>query len=328
MTINLVDLRKIDLNLCTVFFAIWQERSVTRAAERLLLSQAAVSSALNRFRKLTGDPLFVRAKHAMVPTVRAQTMAFSLEEQLAALMACVKEGDLFDPMSSRRRFLLGASDDFEIAFGPLLIQRLSILAPHVRVVFRQTNSHVVERMLEDRSIEVAIVGRHFTAKWLSTRKIGTANYSCLLDARSCNVSLPISLTDYLRLPHILISFAGDTGAVDDALQAQGRTRSVVASLSHFAGAPLFLSQSPAIATLPTHAAHALACAFNLRTSRVPFDMGSFGAYAVCRRDSEKDPGLCWLIDQIGLCAADVLRPADSRRQSPPVQGRTPEAGAT
>jgi len=120
------------------------------------------------------------------------------------------------------------------------------------------------------------------------------------------------LADFLRLPHILISYAGDIGAVDHALRAFGRYRTITASLTHFASAPLFLKEAAAIATLPSHAARILARASNLQTNSVPVDLGTFDAYVVARRDSVGDHGLAWLSEQIALCAEEALRVSPRR----------------
>lgn len=307
--INLIDLGKVDMNLGTVFLAVWQERSVTRAGERLALSQAAVSAALNRLRRLVQDPLFVRAKGEMVPTPRATGLAAPIEEHLAALMACIQQADVFDPAQSKRRFVIGASDDYEIALGPLLVKQLAMLAPGATIAFRQTNRHLVERMLDDRAIELAIVSRPPRAKWIVKRKIGMSDYSCVLSARRCRVALPLSMEDFLRLPQVLISFSGDTGAVDEALRTLRRHRTVMASLTHFASAPLFLRETAAVATMPSHAALALARMAGLQTCPPPIAMGTFDVHLVGRRDTADDRGLAWLCGQIARCAASVMRRA-------------------
>lgn len=305
--IDFVDWRKIDLNLCTIFLAVWHERSVTRASERLVLSQAAVSAALGRLRQLVGDPLFVRAKDAMVPTPRALALAPPLEEHLGALIACVRQPESFDPATCSRRFVIGASDDYEIALGPALVARVRALAPGASIVFRQTNRHLVERMLDERTLELAIVACPPRARWIVRRRIGSSGYSCLLDAKRCGVSLPLSLEDFLRLPHVLVSFSGDTGAVDDALRPLSRRRTIAASLTHFATAPLFLRNTAAVATIPRHAAASLARATRLQTCEAPVTMEQFEVFAIGRRDAASDMGLAWLNEQVAACAETVLR---------------------
>ena len=304
--INLVNIKRMDLNLATVFLAVWQERSVTRAGMRLALSQAAVSSALNRLRRMTHDPLFVRIQGEMVPTPHAQTMAPAIEEHLGGLASCLQREDAFDPARSHRRFVIGASDDYELALGPALVQRVASLAPRAAITFRQTNQYLVERMLDERAIELAIVAKPPAARWIAAQGIGSSGYACLFDPRHCKVEPPLSVARFLSLPHVLISYSGQTGAVDDALRRLGQRRTVLTSLTHFASVAQFLRGTGAIATLPAHAAAALARGSGLRTCDVPVELGSYEVHVLTRRDAANDQGLAWLTEQLRICSRPVL----------------------
>ena len=253
---TLLDIRKLDLNLATVFVALWRERSVTRAAERLALSQAAVSSALGRLRRAAHDPLFVRTRGQMTPTPHAQAIAPALQAHLDGLAACLRRDDSFEPAHSTRRFVIGASDDYELALGPDLLKRVRAAAPLVTIAFRQTNQFLIERMLDAREIELGVVARAPQARWIHAARIGRSGYACLYDPR--RVEPPLSLDAYLALPHVLISYSGQSGVVDEALRRIGRRRTLLASLTHFATVGAFLDDTEAIATLPAHAAAALA----------------------------------------------------------------------
>ncbi len=301
---TLLDIRKLDLNLATVFVALWRERSVTRAAERLALSQAAVSSALGRLRRTVHDPLFVRTRGQMTPTPRAQAIAPTLEAHLGALAACLRDEHRFDPAQSTRRFVIGASDDYELALGPDLLRRVRAAAPQVTITFRQTNRHLVERMLDARDIELGVVAGAPGARWIHAQRIGSSGYACLYDPR--RVQAPTTLDTYLALPHVLISYSGQSGVVDEALRRIGRRRTLLASLTHFATVGAFLDDTAAIATLPSHAASALARGSALRSCAVPLELGRYDVHLALRRDAVADPGLIWLGEQLSASAAAVL----------------------
>jgi LysR family transcriptional regulator, mexEF-oprN operon transcriptional activator len=142
--------------------------------------------------------------------------------------------------------------------------------------------------------------------WIAGETIGRSGYACLLDADKCNVKLPISLDDYLRLPHVLVSYSGRSGIVDSTLQRIKRQRDVKASLTHFVALPAFLSGLEAIATLPTHAAHALAKGTNLQVCPPPIQIGMYDVKAVVRRDTSSDAGIQWLRSQIVACARQIF----------------------
>lgn len=292
--ITLIDISRLDANLATTFLALWQERSVSKAAARLSLSQSAVSAALTRLRDAAGDPLFVRTRGGMRPTPRAIAMAEPLETAMALIRDAFHIPAAFDPASSRQHFSLGMSDDFELAIGPALFRRLLAEAPQVSVVFRQANRHTVEAMLEAREIDIALIARPQGRSWLAGEVVGASGYACLLDPAACGVGLPLSLDDYLALPHVLVSFSGREGAVDDGLRAIGRSRRVHTALTHFSAVPPFLRGMRAVTTIPSHAAAALAAATGLALCPPPIDLGRYAVSTVWRRDTDSDPGSAWM----------------------------------
>lgn len=298
MKINVLDIKRLDLNLAVVFVAIWQERSVTKAAARLALSQAATSAALARLREACGDPLFVRVRGGMAPTPRAQAMAERLETGIADLWEVLTHRQAFEPSSTTRRFSIGMSDDFEIALGPHIARLVRQAGARLSVMFRQTNRHTVEQMLNDREIELAIVSDTVKRAWIASEQIGESGYACVLDARAIQEPLPLSLDTYLALPHLLVSFSGRTGIVDTALQALKRERQVYAALTHFSAVPAFLAKTRAVVTLPSHAAAALARVSSLSACAVPLDLGSYPVQLLWRRDSDGESALAWLREQV------------------------------
>jgi LysR family transcriptional activator of mexEF-oprN operon len=292
--IKLSDIGRLDFNLAITFLAIWQERSVSRAALRLSLSQSAVSAALARLRDATNDPLFIRTKGGMEPTARAISMAGQIHEGVELLRRALVVEDQFDPARSERHFSLGMSDDFEVALGPAIAARLLANAPNISVVFRQANRHTVEQMLDAREIDLAIASGVPVRSWLVTEDLGRSGYASLLNNELCKLALPLSLEDFLSLPHILISFLGREGIVDAALKTIGRNRKIHTALTHFSSLPAYLGSMRVIASLPSHAARALSANTGLDLSPVPLDLGTYMVSMHHRRDVAEDPAIRWI----------------------------------
>jgi DNA-binding transcriptional LysR family regulator len=292
--IKLSDIGRLDLNLAITFLAIWQERSVSRAALRLSLSQSAVSAALARLRDATNDPLFIRTKGGMEPTARAIGMAGQIHEGVELLRRALIVEDRFEPAHSLRHFSLGMSDDFEVALGPAISARLLVQAPHVSVVFRQANRHIVEQMLEAREIDLAVASGVTPRPWMTTEDLGRSGYASLLNNQICRLPLPLSLEDFLSLPHILISFLAREGIVDAGLKAVGRSRTIHTALTHFSSLPAYLGSMRVIASLPSHAARALSANTGLDVSPVPLDLGTYMVSMHHRRDVSDDPAIRWI----------------------------------
>lgn len=292
--IKLSDIGRLDFNLAITFLAIWQERSVSRAALRLSLSQSAVSAALARLRDATNDPLFIRTKGGMEPTARAIAMAGQIHEGVELLHRALIVEDRFEPAHSLRHFSLGMSDDFEVALGPAISARLLVQAPHVSVVFRQANRHIVEQMLEAREIDLAVASGVTPRPWMTTEDLGRSGYASLLNNQLCQLPLPLSLEDFLSLPHILISFLAREGIVDAGLKAVGRSRTIHTALTHFSSLPAYLGSMRVIASLPSHAARALSANTGLDLSPVPLDLGTYMVSMHHRRDVSEDPAIRWI----------------------------------
>ena len=284
--ITMVDISRLDFNLITTFLALWEERSVSRAAKRLSLSQSAVSASLGRLREAADDPLFVRTRGGMQPTLRAIAMAEPLQGGVALIQNAFSTVTAFDPATSRQHFSIGMSDDFQIAIGPLITRRLAEEAPRVSVTFRQANTHRVEALFEAGEIDFAVVAQPNVRSGLQRQEIGRSGYACLLDQVACDLTLPLTLTDYLSLPHLLVSFSGREGIVDQALKDLGHSRRVQSALTHFSALPPFLIGTRAVATLPVHAAQSLAAVSGLTVCATPIDLGDYSVSILWQKTAD------------------------------------------
>jgi DNA-binding transcriptional LysR family regulator len=149
-------IRNLDLNLLQTFHEVHAAGSVSRAAERLGLSQPTVSHALSRLRVLYGDPLFVRTQRGMVPTAKAQRLARAVEHALSTLEVAIRETEAFDPRASSRTFRLHMSDIGETIFLPPLIGALSADAPGVKLEAFQLDDAEILPALEGGRVDLAL----------------------------------------------------------------------------------------------------------------------------------------------------------------------------
>ncbi|OZG74199.1 hypothetical protein BTA51_04055 [Hahella sp. CCB-MM4] len=298
---NFIDIKKIDYNLAVVFLAIWSERSVSKAADKLALSQSATSAALTRLRELCQDPLFIRMQGTMEPTSRAIAIQPAVEQSIVQLHQSLTQTIEFNPALSDRQFFIGMSDDFELAIAPRLSKKLAEQAPGVSLIYRQTNRHRVEQMLESGQIELAVIAGELSRPWLEETPLGESGYACVYNSRKWGIKYPIDLDEFLRIPHIRISFSGTSGEVDLHMKKLNRTRHVHTSLTHFSSLPYFLNEISSLSTIPEHAARVLCQHSELQQCPTPFDMGRYNVKILRRRTQQADPGLSWLINALILC---------------------------
>lgn len=151
-----MNIQSVDLNLLKTFEAIYLERSVSRAAVRLGVTQPSVSHGLTRLRLLFGDPLFVRTRTGVEPTVVAERIATPVQHALRLLQGTLDEHAHFAPETSERTFRVHLSDFGEVIFLPRLMRELSIRAPDVRIESRQLTAVELAGSLDSGQVDLAI----------------------------------------------------------------------------------------------------------------------------------------------------------------------------
>lgn len=249
-----------------------------------------------------GDQLFVRTGRGLAPTLRANQLKPVISE---ALDRCRQSLAMVDPQGNHyqgRSVVVGLSDDFEIAYGRRLIEEIARRAPKLRLMFRQTHSQIVADALLDRSLDLAITAGGFAERRLSRQVLGEGHYACLVDPDSLAPGQQaIDLDEFVRREHVLVSSGGFIGITDEGLAAQGLSRHVGASTTHFAALPFLLKGSQAVATIPGHAAQAIAQMTGLRELPCPLALPRYPVELGWRTQAQLDPLLLKVREAIEAC---------------------------
>ncbi len=304
--IDHANLSRLDLNLLVAFDALLTERSVTRAAARVGLGQSAMSHNLARLRALFGDELLTRGAEGMRPTPRALALADPVRVTLAQIQAAVLKREDFNPATAERVFRIGLADSIEVAVVPGLMARLRAAAPRVSLRLRPINRISVLDELDAGSLDIGI--GVFTQGQVhhKRRPLYTENFLCLFSSEQLKLSPPISLDDYLRVPHILTSLSDDAhGAVDEALAKHKLKRSIAMTTPGFLAVPFVLRGAPLITTMPSRLARYFAEAFGLVTSEPPIELPSFTISLLWHASFDQDPGHVWLRQTVSGLASEV-----------------------
>jgi DNA-binding transcriptional LysR family regulator len=294
---NHFDLRRIDLNLLTIFDALFTTRSVTRAATRLGLGQPAVSHSLARLRELTGDALFVATRRGLVPTSRALGLSAWVRTVLEEAQQKLLEPPLFDPAAWTGTVRLAMTPMMDMALMPRLLGQLAARAPHINVVVHAAAvwRDVLDR-LDDGGVDLYVGFAGELKSWHRQRALWEENVLALFSSARLNLTSPIALDDYLSCSHVLVTQRGGVmeRQVDEALAKIGHQRRIVLSTPHFLVVPHLLLETPLIATMHGRAARWLGRAFNLETSPVPAAVSSFQESMVWHEVVDRDPAQLWL----------------------------------
>jgi len=282
-----------DLNLLITLDVLLREGSVARAAHILRLSPSAMSRALARLRKTTGDPLLVRAGRGLVPTPRA----LELRERVSALVqeaeAALRPAEILDPGRLQRTFTLRNTDGFVETFAAALLARIAEEAPDVRLRFVQKADKDSTLLREGRvDLETGVVDDS-TDPTLHSRILFEDHWIGVVREGHPLSAGKISSKRFAGGQHILISRRGrSSGPVDEALLAAGLTRDIVTSFGGFSAALTLVRESDLIATVPQR--HTSKLRSGLHSFSLPFKMPPISVSMLWHPRMDADPAHRWL----------------------------------
>ncbi|MEJ8321736.1 LysR family transcriptional regulator [Kosakonia sacchari] len=293
----MINLNRLDLNLLLTLDVLLREHNVTRAAQRLNLSQPSVSVQLARLREIFDDPLLLPGPRGMQPTVRADELREPLRQALEALERAVSPVNAFDPARASVTWRIAATDYTESA---VLLPLLNILrrdAPASRLAVFELNPGQIKRQAEQGDIDLFFHLREGAPASLHQRLLFTERY--VLAGRLGHPALKRrpSLKQFCKLEHVIVSPEGGgfQAATDDALAARGLTRNVVLSVPHFLFMLDVLARTDLVAVLPERL---VANTGALQVVDPPLDLPGFDMLMLWHERLHRDPGHKWLRQQV------------------------------
>jgi DNA-binding transcriptional LysR family regulator len=271
------------------------ERSVTRAAARLGLTQSAVSHSLRQLREALDDPLFVRGSGGMVPTPRAEALALPLHRALHDLAAALEGTGGWEPSTARHRFVLSMADSFTLTVLPKLLELCRLEAPGIDIDVVPDLRTSNQGMLEAGDADVLLGVQPPDRPGLRARALFDDGFACLVRADHPELGEHLDLDTFTRLPHALISPTGSgAGVVDEALDRIGRERRVQLRIRYFLAAPLLIARSDLLLTAPTRLARVFAGLEPLKLLPPPLELPRFTTCLIWHERLHRDPAHRWL----------------------------------
>lgn len=295
------DYSHLDGKLLQLLLAVLEEQSVTGAAQRLGVTQSAVSHLLGKLRQITGDPLFVKSGRGIVATARAEALALHARLLLED-MRRFAAGDEFHPATLHTTFTIAANDFQRDLLLPPLLQRLRAQAPGVRL--RVIPSEVPRaEMLREGDCQLVISPRPPDASDILHKRLFEDDYRVFYDASQREA--PLRLADYQAAEHVTVLYSPRRMLeVDQQLAARGIERRFAVSVPSFAGIPAFLRGSPLLATLPGLLGRGLMRDF--ASCPLPARVGRMPMYLIWHLKYRHDPAHSWLRRELEQVVASVL----------------------
>lgn len=289
----------LDLNLLIVMDAMLRERNVSKAAERIGLTQSAMSHALNRLRQYFDDPLFVKTGQAMEPTPKAIALQAVVVDVMGAVRQRILSEAHFDPATAKREFTLCVTDMGEIVFAPVILRLIRQLAPRCTIRTMQVTAEKIEGLLANGEADLAIGTYRMAPESLYKQRLFMHGFSTLVHAKS-KIKKRISLKEFEKTPQIVVTMSGRSSvAFDSVLEEKGIKRQIVMKTPHFLIVPLLIEQQPdLIATVPTELANVYARHGVVRAVSPPLELPSYAISQYWHPLFHHEPSIIWLRDLI------------------------------
>lgn len=292
---------KPDLNLLITLNVLLAEGSVARAAQRLGLSPSAMSRALARLRKTTGDPLLVRAGRALVPTPRALELREQVSQLVQEATSVLRPAAKLDLAQLMRTFTLRTSDGFVENFGGALLARIHQQAPNVQLRFMQ-KLNKDSALLRDGMVdlETGVVGLAASPE-LRTRALFRDRFMGVVRVGHPLCGEEITPVRYATQGHIVVSRRqGHKGPIDEALQLLGIERNIVASVDGISTALALVIETDCVATVPER--HTQNLRRGMYSFPLPLTLPTITVSMLWHPRMDADPAHRWLRQ----CVLDVV----------------------
>jgi len=290
-----MNLKDLDLNLLLIFNQLLLQRRVSAVAEKLGLSQPAVSNALNRLRRLLNDELFLRTSRGMEPTPYALQLAEPIAYALSTIETALNERATFDAASSKRRFTIGMNDIGEIYFLPKLMDRLASIAPGVTINTVRNASTNLREAMEAGHVDLAAGLLPELKAGFFQRRLFKQRYVCMFRAGHPLDKGDISVEEFSQAEHVVVG-ASEIGhaKLDETLSAKGIRRHFKLTVPHFVAVGHILSRTDMVATVPERYAQESLAPFGLKSAPLPVMLPEIAISLFWHAKYHKEPGVQWL----------------------------------
>lgn len=295
MEIDYNKLRQLDLNLLIALDVLIEEASVSKAAERLNMSQSTMSYSLKKLRTILDDDILIRTSRQMEVTPYARQISDRIRQILSEIQSTFLEKEEFDPAAADETFIVATSDFVETTIGIDLLDELAYVSG-IKIRISSLGKEFVLNALDNNSIDLFIGARLPLKSWHVCQELYREEFVCVVRDDALE---ELSIEDYLERSHILVSLRDDfIGEYDKILEQQNLSRRIIWSTPHFMTVPFLLAHSNCMALLPNRMAQHCARDMNLKLFPPPVAIEGFAVSAIWHQRNNNSPRHQWLRSQI------------------------------
>lgn len=294
MNTDAINWRKVDLNLLTMFYRLYQTRSVSMAAERSFVSQSAMSHSLAKLRNLCGDPLFERKGHKMLPTLKANELFPVVEQILNLVEANLLPDGEFHPEAYQGQVKVGVTDYAEYIFAPSIYDAILQQAPLAKISFVNVNRHNYQSVDNQNNLDVIIGSIAQLPETYQSQVLYTEKHVCIYDPQFIHFD-KLGIEQFVDTPHCLVSPDGQfRSKVDEYLDSIGKKRNVAAISGHFLTIGRLVKGRKLLAIVPEKMAQINVMQSNLNTVTPPVPVPDFDISIIWKKQRHDLERVQWL----------------------------------
>ncbi|USD23109.1 LysR family transcriptional regulator [Microbulbifer variabilis] len=267
-------INRLEVKQLRIFQALISERSVSRVASQIGLTQQAVSEHLKKLRDIFSDELFLRKSNGLIPTPTAINLGEKVDAILQGLDKLL-EPSVFDPAKIAQTYTIAATDYSQQVVLPSLLPKLRALAPNLKVVIRDIATDRLEKLMSEAKVDLIVADSDVNSELYSSITLFTDYYVCVTAKSSPLTKKKLSLEEIASEPHLMASplKSGASGIIDGWFAKHRLRRNVVMSTPCFTTVPQYLKKTDMLAFLPNRVASDSNLAIlNLKNKPIEFDV--------------------------------------------------------
>ncbi len=290
-----MNLRAVDLNLLTVFHAVITEGNMSRAADKIGMSQPAMSLAISRFRSVAKDELFASTGRGVRPTPRALQLAGPVRKALELVAQALEQNFEFDLTQSERTFNLVLSDYGELVLLPPLMELLGEMNSPIRINTLASTGMDIAKEMRFGNIDLYAWIEPINEDDFCSRQMGTISEVCLMRQDHPLVRDKLTVEQYVQLKHLVLELPGNQGSslIDRELWTLDVKRKYSMCIHTYFDAPRILSTTDMVCSMPMQLARRFAEVYPLKIVPLPFD-NELPTFMNWHSGMENDPAHRWL----------------------------------
>ncbi|MFY0641650.1 MAG: LysR family transcriptional regulator [Bermanella sp.] len=293
-----LNLRSIDLNLLPIFEAVMETRQFSKAAERLAMSQPAMSAAVQRLRDTLNDPLFVRTSKGVVPTPKAQEIYQDIQGALSQLRQGLSQQRGFDPAAQAHSFRILSGDYFEFVLLPQLINENEHHQFNIRYNLKPIFDDSAKQLIHAQA-DVMLDAFPIEDERIHCEVVTEETLVVVAKRNHSQIKYPLTLDDFFNATHAVLPNRGRLLPLDKILdQPLTQERKIGVQVTQYISLLAAVASSNYIATVPKHLATRYADALGLDIYDFPITVLPVPIYMMWSKSFDRDPANQWLLDQL------------------------------